>query len=92
VKSLKDKSYITGLGVPLGPGASHFLVLVKLISINLPTPWSSPSWETNSQLSYSRKSLPFTKTESSTACSQEPATGYYPEPDASRPPLPTLFP
>jgi hypothetical protein len=32
------------------------------------------------------------KTESSLLFSQEPATGLYPEPDKSRPHLPTLFP
>jgi len=36
--------------------------------------------------------LPFTEPESSLPCSQDPATGPYPEPDVASPHLPTLPP
>jgi len=40
----------------------------------------------------SRNSPPFMEPKASLLCSQEPATGPYPGPDASSPQLLTLFP
>jgi hypothetical protein len=43
----------------------------------------SPFWEANSCSAYSRISQHFVKPKGSLSCSQEPATGPYPEPDES---------
>jgi hypothetical protein len=51
----------------------------------------SPSWEADSHSASQQNSRPFMEPEGSLQCSQQPATGPYPEPDASNPQLPTLF-
>jgi hypothetical protein len=43
----------------------------------------SPSWEANILSASQEISPPFVEPEGSLPCSQEPATGSYPEPDAS---------
>jgi hypothetical protein len=51
----------------------------------------SSSWEANSTLSYSWKSLHFMELKGLLHCSQEPATGPYPKPNKSNPHSQTLF-
>jgi hypothetical protein len=55
------------------------------------TPWSRVLLE-RLKATQSRNSLPFTESEGSLPCAQQPATGSYPEPDESSPHLPTLVP
>jgi len=55
------------------------------------TPWSRVLLE-RLKATQSRNSLPFTESEGSFLCSQEPNTGPHPEPDSSIPQLPTLCP
>jgi hypothetical protein len=50
------------------------------------------TWEGNSRKSIQEDPLTLTEPESSLPCSQQPATGPYPEPDASSPHIPTLLP
>jgi hypothetical protein len=43
----------------------------------------SPFWEASSHVTQLVKLLPLMQTKGSLPCSQEPATGPYPEPDAA---------
>jgi len=49
-------------------------------------------WEANSHLASQAIPRTFMEPEGLLCCSQEPATGHYPQPDASSAHLPTLFP
>jgi hypothetical protein len=50
------------------------------------------SWEADSHSAGQEIPQPFTEPEGSLPCSQEPATGSFPEPDEFSPHLATLFP
>jgi hypothetical protein len=52
----------------------------------------SPSWEADSHSDGQEIPPSFMEPEGSLPCSQEAATGSYPEPDESRRHFPTLFP